>query len=100
MEKKEALYGKWKNIAYIIFSTVKENEARQKESLKNYNIDKRFIEKASGKNANRPILQELLEYIRENDTVYVEEFSRLGSPPLIFWQLCNKLRILGLNMCH
>ena len=36
------------------------------------------MEKASGKDVNRPILQEMLEYIREDDTAYVEEFSRLG----------------------
>ena len=50
----------------------------QKEALKKYDIDKWFIEKASGKDTNRPRLQEMLEYIREDDTVYVEEFSRLG----------------------
>lgn len=70
--------GKGKNIAYIRVSTIEQNEARQKEALKNYNIDKWFVEKASGKDVNRPVLQELLEYIREDDTVYVEEFSRLG----------------------
>ena len=70
--------GKGKNIAYIRVSTVEQNEARQKEALKNYNIDKWFVEKKSGKDTNRPVLQELLEYIREDDTVYVEEFSRLG----------------------
>ena len=41
-------------------------------------IDKWFIEKASGKDTNRPKLQEMLEYVREDDTVYVEKFSRLG----------------------
>lgn len=72
------IMGKGKNIAYIRVSTVEQNEARQKEALKNYNIDKWFVEKKSGKDTNRPVLQELLEYIREDDTVYVEEFSRLG----------------------
>lgn len=70
--------GKGKNIAYVRVSTVEQNEARQREALKASNIDKWFVEKASGKDAKRPILQEMLEYIREDDTVYVEEFSRLG----------------------
>ena len=70
--------GKGKNIAYVRVSTVEQNEARQREALKAFNIDKWFVEKASGKDAKRPILQEMLEYIREDDTVYVEEFSRLG----------------------
>jgi len=67
-----------KNIAYVRVSSIEQNEARQKEALKQYQIDKWFIEKASGKDTNRPVLQEMLEYIREDDTVYVEEFSRLG----------------------
>ena len=70
--------GKGKNNAYVRVSTVEQNEARQREALKAFNIDKWFVEKASGKDAKRPILQEMLEYIREDDTVYVEEFSRLG----------------------
>ena len=41
--------GRGKNIAYIRVSTVEQNEARQKEALQPYNIDKWFIEKASGK---------------------------------------------------
>ena len=67
-----------KNFAFIRVSTVGQNEARQREALERYGIDKWFVEKASGKNTNRPKLQEMLDYIREDDTIYVEEFSRLG----------------------
>lgn len=70
--------GSGKNIAYIRVSTVGQNEARQREALERYGIDKWFVEKVSGKNTNRPKLQEMLDYIREDDTIYVEEFSRLG----------------------
>lgn len=70
--------GGGKNIAYVRVSTAEQNETRQKEVLKKYDIDKWFIEKTSGKDTNRPRLQEMLEYIREDDIVYVEEFSRLG----------------------
>lgn len=69
---------KGKNIAYVRVSTIEQNESRQKEALSKYGIDKWFVEKASGKDTKRPKLQELLEYVREDDTVYVEEFSRLG----------------------
>lgn len=69
---------KGKNIAYVRVSTIEQNEVRQREALQKCEIDKWFIEKASGKDIKRPILQEMLEYIREDDTVYVEEFSRLG----------------------
>lgn len=69
---------KGKNIAYVRVSTVEQNEERQKEALKGYEIDKWFIEKKSGKTRNRPKLIEMLEFIREDDIVYVTEFSRLG----------------------
>ena len=52
------------NIAYVRVSTVEQNEARQLEGLRKYNIDKWFTEKISG--------------IREGDTVYVHDFSRLA----------------------
>ena len=70
--------GKGKNIAYVRVSTLEQNEARQREALKSFNIDKWFVEKASGKDIKRPKLQEMLEFVREDDIVYVEEFSRLG----------------------
>ena len=70
--------GKGKNVAYVRVSIVEQNEARQREALNEYDIDRWFIEKASGKDTKRPELQAMLDYIREDDTVYVEEFSRLG----------------------
>ncbi len=70
--------GKGKNVAYVRVSTIDQNEARQREALKDCKIDKWYVEKASGKDVNRPKLQEMLDYVREDDTVYVEEFSRLG----------------------
>ena len=38
-------------IAYVRVSSIQQNEARQLEALKNYGIEKWFIEKVSGKNA-------------------------------------------------
>ena len=67
-----------KKIAYVRVSTTDQNDARQKEALSGLGIDKWFIEQASGKDTDRPQLQAMLDYIREEDTVYVEEFSRLG----------------------
>ena len=70
--------GKGKNVAYVRVSTVEQNEARQREALQAYDIDRWFVEKSSGKDTKRPELRAMLDYIREDDTVYVEEFSRLG----------------------
>lgn len=66
------------NIAYVRVSTVEQNEARQLEGLRKYQIDKWFTEKVSGKDTNRPELKRMLDYAREGDTVYVHDFSRLA----------------------
>lgn len=87
--------GKGKNIAYIRVSTAEQNEARQKEALQKYSIDRWFIEKASGKDLNRPKLQEMLEYIREDDVVYIEEFSRLGRSTADLLATVQKIEAAG-----
>lgn len=66
------------NIAYVRVSTVEQNERRQIEALEKHNIDKWFIEKVSGKDTNRPKLKDMLDYIREDDTVFIHDFSRLA----------------------
>lgn len=65
-------------IAYVRVSTEEQSEARQLDALKEHNIDKWYIEKVSGKNTDRPELQKMLDYIREGDTVYIHDFSRLA----------------------
>lgn len=66
------------NLAYIRVSSAEQNEARQLEALKPYNIDKWFTEKQSGRNTERKELQKLLDFMREGDCVYVKDFSRLS----------------------
>lgn len=66
------------NIGYVRVSTIEQNADRQMEGLKKYNIDKWFTENASAKDTKRPELQLMLDYVREGDTVYVHEFSRLA----------------------
>lgn len=65
-------------VAYVRVSTVEQNEGRQIAALKSHSIDKWFIDKCSGKNTDRPQFKAMLDYIREGDTVYVEDFSRLS----------------------
>lgn len=65
-------------IAYVRVSTVEQNEQRQIEAIEKYNIEKWFVEKVSAKDTNRPKLQEMLEFIREGDTLHIHDFSRLA----------------------
>ena len=46
--------------------------------MKNYQIEKYFIEKASAKDVNRPQLQAMLDFCREGDKIYIKDFSRIA----------------------
>ena len=65
-------------VAYVRVSTVEQNEARQLEALKKYDVERWYTEKISGKNMNRPQLKEMLDFVREGDTIYIHDFSRLA----------------------
>ena len=75
-KKGETMTGQ--RIAYIRVSAVDQNLESQKELLQKCSINKWFEEKISGKNTDRPQLQAMLEYVREGDTVYVKDLSRLA----------------------
>ena len=65
-------------VAYVRVSTVEQNEDRQRGALQNDGIEKWFVEKVSAKDMNRPKLKEMMNFVREGDEVYVEDFSRLA----------------------
>ena len=65
-------------IGYVRVSSVDQNEARQIESLEKLGVERIYQEKISAKDTNRPKLQEMLDYVREGDTVYIHDFSRLA----------------------
>ena len=62
-------------IAYVRVSTEEQNEARQREALKQYRIEKWFCEKRSAKDTNRPQLEAMLEFARSGDTIYIHDFT-------------------------
>jgi len=64
-----------KRIGYIRVSTVDQNPDRQ---LENVLLDKKFIDVSSGKNKSRPQLSLLLDYVREDDEIYVHSIDRLA----------------------
>lgn len=66
------------NFAYVRVSTEEQNYESQMEAMKDLEFAKVFTEKRSAKDTNRPELQNMLDYVREGDTVYVKDFSRLA----------------------
>lgn len=65
-------------IGYIRVSTERQETARQQEIMCDYQVDRIFSEKLSGATTDRPQLKAMLDYVREDDTLYVESISRLG----------------------
>lgn len=70
--------GTGQKVGYIRVSSIEQNTESQKSLLDKIGMDKIFEEKISGKNTDRPQLQAMLEYVREGDTVYVKDLSRLA----------------------
>ena len=70
--------GTGQKVGYIRVSSIEQNTESQNVMLNKIGMDKIFEEKISGKNTDRPQLQAMLEYVREGDTVYVKDLSRLA----------------------
>lgn len=67
---------KGQRIGYVRVSSYGQNEDRQIEYMGD--LDRIFTDKASGKNTERPRLQELLNYARKGDTIIVHSMDRLA----------------------
>ena len=65
-------------IGYIRVSTQEQNTIRQEVMMQTLGVDELYIDRASGKNAQRPELQKMMEYVRRGDTVIVESISRFA----------------------
>jgi DNA invertase Pin-like site-specific DNA recombinase len=74
-------------VAYIRVSYSSQNPARQEKALSHspYQIDKSYVDIASGKDINRPQLKEMLDIVTSGDIVVVHSID----------QLCRNM----INMC-
>lgn len=85
-------------VAYIRVSTVDQNEARQLEAMQDKAIEKYFTEKVSAKDTNRPQLKAMLDYVREGDTVYIHDFSRLARSTKDLLDIIEQLQAKGVHL--
>lgn len=85
-------------VAYVRVSTIEQNEERQIKGLEKFGIDKWYIEKVSAKDTNRPKLQEMLEFVREEDTIYVHDFSRLARSTKDLLEIVERLNNKGVHL--
>src|SRR5450756_2562864 len=62
-------------VGYVRVSTVDQNVVRQLDGVE---VERVFTDTASGKDAHRPELVELLAFVREGDEVLVHSMDRLA----------------------
>lgn len=62
-------------VGYQRVSTLVQTEERQLDGVQ---LDKVFIDQASGKDTNRPQLRAMVDYVRDGDRVLVHSVDRLG----------------------
>lgn len=62
-------------VGYLRVSSLDQKELRQLDGL---TLDKRFVDKASGKDLHRPQLEQLTGYVRDGDTVICHSMDRLA----------------------
>lgn len=85
-------------VAYIRVSTIEQNTEQQRSLLEKYGIDRWYEEKVSAKDTNRPKLQEMLDWVREGDTIYIRDFSRLARSTKDLLDLMDKLDEKGVKL--
>ena len=78
---------------YARVSSKDQNENWQLDALKNFGVEKIFIDKQSGKDFNRPQYQKLLHKLKAEDIFVVKSIDRLGrnySEILEQWRIITK----------
>ncbi len=81
------------NYAYLRVSTKEQCEDRQLDALQGLEIDRVFLDKASGKNFERPEYRRLLGVLEPGDLLVIHSIDRLGrnfEEILEQWRLLTK----------
>ncbi|MFB1082493.1 recombinase family protein [Jeotgalibacillus sp. JSM ZJ347] len=85
-------------MGYCRVSTQGQNPQRQIVALEEKGAEKIFMDKLSGKNKNRPQLQDMMNFIREGDTLVVESISRLARNTKDFLEIVYDLTEKGVEV--
>lgn len=84
-------------VGYIRISTVGQNTARQEVLMRELGVEKVFIDRMSGKSADRPELKAMMAFVRQGDTVVVESISRFARNTKDLLELVEKLTAKGVE---
>lgn len=83
-------------VGYLRVSALDQKEVRQLDGLE---LDKRFTDKVSGRDRNRPGLEQMIEFVREGDTVLCHSMDRLARNLDDLRLLVKKLTGKGVRVC-
>ncbi|MGY3172340.1 DNA invertase Pin-like site-specific DNA recombinase [Pseudomonas sp. TE12234] len=82
-------------VGYVRVSSADQNTARQLDGVV---LDRVFTDKVSGATTERPQLQEMLQYVREGDTIHVHAIDRLARSLVDLLELVEGLTKRGINV--
>lgn len=82
-------------VGYVRCSSDDQNPARQKKILEDARCEEIYMDMLSGKDRNRPQLEEMLRFIRKGDTVYVESISRLARSTKDLLNIVDEIKSKG-----
>lgn len=84
-------------IGYARVSKNEQNLDLQTDALKNIGIEKIFVDKISGVKSEKPELNELLKFIRKDDTLTVWRLDRIGRTTVGLIQFVTELNERGIH---
>lgn len=84
-------------VGYIRVSTREQNIARQEVLMEQLGVEKVYIDRCSGKNADRPYLKQMFADIHSGDVVIVEAISRFARNTRDLLALVDKLAEMGVG---
>lgn len=82
-------------IGYARVSTLEQNLESQIDQLQEHGCEKIYQERTSGGDRERPVLNELLGYLRQGDTLVVVKLDRLSRSLKDLLELTTKIDALG-----
>ena len=80
-------------LGYVRVSSKDQNTSRQDAIMAELGVEKVYTDKISGKNTDRPQLQEMMTFVREGDVIIVESISRFARNTKDLLELVEQLGI-------
>lgn len=85
-------------IGYARVSKDNQNLNKQLDELEQYGCEKIFQEKITGTKIDRPELDDLVDYVRKDDTVVISELTRLSRSTKDLFSIVERLEQKGANI--